>query len=303
MIDIYEDVPTFVAVVEFGGFAAAARQLNLSRSAVGKAIARLEARLGTQLLQRSTRRVTLTDDGQAFHEHCHRALAELKAGRSRLEQGRREISGILRVSMPVLYGRLKVAPVLIRLARRHPALALELDFRDGLVDLMRDKVDLAVRTGPLDTVSGLIAVRIGEERTTLYASPGYLNRRGRPEGPGMLDGHVALTYSRGGRSQPWVFPRADGPALVMRPASRFRFDDLGAVMDAATDGVGLAWLPDWLAGDGLRRGALLPVLPDVPPTISPIHAVWPAASHLPLRVRAAIDELKTGGDVSEPHGT
>lgn len=115
MTDIYEDVPTFVAVVEFGGFAAAARHLNLSRSAVGKAIAKLELRLGAQLLQRTTRRVTLTDDGQAFHEHCQRALAELQAGRSRLELGRREISGVLRVSMPILYGRLKVAPVLVGL--------------------------------------------------------------------------------------------------------------------------------------------------------------------------------------------
>lgn len=303
MIDIYEDVPTFVAVVEFGGFAAAARHLNLSRSAVGKAIARLEIRLGAQLLQRTTRRVTLTEDGHAFHLHCHRALAELEAGRSQLERGRREISGILRVSMPVLYGRLKVAPVLTRLAVRHQALALELDFRDGLVDLIGDRVDLAVRMGPLDPVAGLIAVRIGEERTMLCASPAYLDRRGYPEEPDMLDRHVAITYSRGGRTHPWTFPRAGDAALVVRPESRLRFNDLGAIMDAAIAGVGLAWVPDWLAADALRRGALLPVLPRSPPAVSPIHAVWPAASHLPPRVRTAIDELKTSFQVPEPPGS
>jgi len=300
MTDMFEDVPTFVAVVEFAGFATAARHLNLSRSAVGKTVAKLEARLGTPLLQRTTRRIALTEDGQVFYEHCRRALTELETGRARLDQGRREISGVLRVSMPVLYGRAKVAPVLTQLALQHQALTLELDFRDGLVDLLWDKVDLVVRMGPLDDVAGLIAVRIGEERTMLCASPSYLERHGHPERPDGLDGHVAITYARGGRTHPWTFPRAGGSPLVVRPVSKFRFDDLGAIMDAAVAGAGLAWLPDWLADDGLRRGVLLPVLPHVPPAISPIHAVWPAANYLPLRVRAAIDALKLAGAVLEP---
>ncbi len=292
MMDFIGEVPTFVAVVESGGFASAARRINLSRSAVGKAVAKLESRLGTQLLQRTTRHVALTEDGHAFYEHCQRAIAELEAGRSLLDQGRREIAGVLRVAMPVLYGRLRVAPVLTQLALRHEALALELDFHDGLVDLLRDKVDLAVRMGPLDNVAGLIAARIGDERTVLCASPSYLGRHGHPERPDALDGHVAITYARDGRTHNWTFPRNGGPPLVVRPASRYRFDDLGAIMDAAVAGVGLAWLPDWLAHDGLRSGALLPVLPDVPPMIAPIHAVWPAARRLPLRVRIAIDALK-----------
>ena len=292
MIDEFEDVPAFVAVVEAGGFASAARRLNLSRSAVGKAVARLEARLGVRLLQRTTRTVVPSEAGHGFYEHCRRALGELEAGRALLEQGRREVGGVLRVSMPVLYGRMRVAPVLTRLAIRHQALALELDFRDGLVDLARDRIDLAVRMGPLEDTASLVAVRIGEERTALCASPSYLERHGCPERPETLGGHVAITYVRDGRAQPWVFPRAGGAPLVVRPASRFRLDDLGAIMDAAVAGVGLAWLPDWLADDGLRGGALLRVLPEVPPTVSPIHAVWPAAKSLPPRVRAAIDLLK-----------
>ena len=293
MIDLFDEVPTFVAVVECGGFASAARRLNLSRSAVGKAVAKLETRLGAQLLQRTTRHVALTEDGHAFYEHCHRAMAELEAGRSLLDQGRREIGGVLRVAMPVLYGRLKVAPVLSRLALQHRTLALELDFHDGLVDLLRDKVDLAVRMGPLDNFAGLVVTRVGEERTMLCASPAYLERHGQPDRPDALDGHVAITYARDGRTHNWTFPRAGGPPLVVRPASRFRFDDLGAIMDAAVAGLGIAWLPDWLTDSGLRSGALLPVLPDTPPMITPIHAVWPSASHLPLRVRAAIDALKS----------
>jgi DNA-binding transcriptional LysR family regulator len=300
MTDLFDEIPTFVAVVEAGGFAAAARHLNLSRSAVGKAVARLEARLGAQLLQRTTRHVALTEDGHAFYEHCQRALAELRAGRFLLDQGRRDVGGVLRVSMPVLYGRLRVAPVLARLALEHQSLALELDFRDGLIDLTRDKFDLAVRMGPLHDIAGLIAVRIGEERTLLCASPSYLERHGHPEHPDRLEGHVAITYARDGRTQPWSFPRAGEPPLVARPQSRFRLDDLGAIMDASLAGIGLAWLPDWLVDDALRRGALLPVLPLMPPAIGPIHAVWPAAGYPPLRVRAAIDALKRVAAARDP---
>lgn len=298
MSDPFGDIPVFVAVVELGGFAAAARHLNLSRSAVGRTVAKLEARLGAELLRRTTRRVVPTEDGHAFFEHCRRAVAELEAGRSALDRGRREIGGVLRVSMPVLYGRSRVAPVLAQLALQHPALVLELDFRDGLVDLLQDRFDLAVRMGPLRTEAGLSAVRIGEERTVLCASPAYVACRGVPARPDALGDHVLVTYARGGRLQPWTFRTQDGSSLVVRPASRFRYDDLGAIMDAAVAGVGLAWLPDWLVDDAFRRGTLVPVLPDMPATIGPVHALWPTADHLPRRVRAALDALKRAGRAS-----
>ncbi len=146
--DIMPDLPVFVAAVEAGGFSAAAARLNLSRSAVGKTIARLEGRLGVRLFHRTTRSLTLTEDGQAFFEHCRRALNEVQAARTMLDSGRREAAGRLRVSVPVLFGRQCVAPVLIRLTEDHPKLELDINFSDRLVDVVEDGFDLAVRNGP-----------------------------------------------------------------------------------------------------------------------------------------------------------
>ena len=147
--EMLADLPVFVAAAEAGGFATAAARLHLSRSAVGKAVARLEGRLGTRLFHRTTRVLALTEDGAAFLDHGRRALAELQAGRAMLESGRREASGRLRVSMPVLFGRQCVAPVLIRLADAHPKLELDLNFSDRSADLVEDGFDLAIRNGAL----------------------------------------------------------------------------------------------------------------------------------------------------------
>lgn len=294
MIDLLNDVPAFVAAVEAGGFSAAARRLNLSRSAVGKAVARLEDRLGVRLFQRTTRSHSLTDDGQAFYEHCQRALGELRAGKALLETGRKTAGGKLRVSMPVLFGRLRVAPVLTRLAATHPGLELELDFRDRHVDLVHDAFDLAVRNGALGGGPGLMARRIAHERTTVCASPAYVDRHGLPAGLPDLARHQAVTYCRNGRTQTWLFPREGGPPHEVAPPTRLRFDDLGAILDAAVAGFGLAWLPDWLVGDSIGSGDLVRVLPDAPSLVSDVHAIWPEAPHLPVRVRVAIDALATG---------
>ena len=294
MTDIFDDVPAFVTVVEAGGFSAAARRLNLSRSAVGKAIARLEARLGIRLFHRTTRSQSLTEDGQVFHEYCQRALGELRAAKQLLESGRKTASGKLRISMPVLFGRLRVAPILTRLTTLHPDLALELDFRDSHVDLVHDGFDLVVRNGPLDGGLGLMTRRIAHERTMVCASPAYIERHGMPTGLSDLSRHRSVAYCRNGRTQAWLFPRDGDPPLEMSPVTRLRFDDLGAILDAAVAGFGLAWLPDWLVSDGIRSGELVQVLPDAASLTGDVHAIWPETPHLPMRVRIAIDALAAG---------
>lgn len=290
MTDAFNDIPAFVAAVEAGGFSAAARNLNLSRSTIGKAIRRLELRLGVRLFHRTTRSHNLTEDGQAFYERCQRAVGELQAGQAQLESGRKTVSGRLRVSVPVLFGRICVAPVLMQLAALHPELELELNFSDRPTDLIEDGFDLAVRTGPLDGSSGLMARFIVPERTMVFASPGYLEAHGAPQKLGDLADHQAITYGRNGRLQVWRFPDQG----ELSPPTRCRFDDLGAIADAAAAGYGLAWLPYWLVRDRVRSGELKPVLADHPPYISDIHAVWPETPHLPMRVRVAIDALVAG---------
>ena len=289
--DTFDDVPAFVAVVESGGFSAAARRLNQSRSAVGKAVARLEGRLGVRLFHRTTRSQSLTEDGQTFYERCRRALEELRAGTALLESGRKTVGGKLRVSMPVLFGRLCVAPVLTRLAAIHPALEIDLNFSDRPVDLIEDGFDLAVRNGPLGDASGLMAHRVARQRTLVFASPSYIDRHGAPVTLDDLPRHVAITYARGGRMEQWRFPREDAPPLDLTPQTRLRFDDLGAIADAAAAGFGLAWLPSWLVRDEIRSGALVHLLADVPALVSDSHAVWPQTPHLPMRVRVAVDAL------------
>ncbi len=291
MTDSFADVPVFVAVVEAAGFSVAARRLNLSRSAVGKAVARLEGRLGARLFHRTTRSQSLTEDGQAFYERCQRALDELRAGKALLESGRTTASGKLRVSMPVLFGRLCIAPVLTRLAAEHPDLDLDLGFSDRLADLIEDGYDLAVRMGPLGAGAGLKRRRIAHERMTVFASPDYLSRHGAPAALADLAHHRAVTYGRNGRVRTWLFPRDGAPPQEATPPTRLRFDDLDAIADAAAAGFGLAWLPHWLVRDRLRSGELVPVLADLPALVSDIHAIWPEAPYLPTRVRLAIDAL------------
>ena len=293
-MDSFSDVPAFVAVVEAGSFAVAARRLNLSRSAVGKAVARMEDRLGVRLFQRTTRSLGLTEDGQAYYERCQRALDELRAGQALLESGRRTASGKLRVSMPVLFGRRCVAPVLTRLAAAHPGLELDLNFNDRHIDFIEDGFDLAIRNGPLRDGSGLMSRLIARQKTMIYATPGYIERHGAPSSLDDLANHQAVTYARNGRGHAWWFRCAGAAPRDATPPTRLRFDDLDAIADAAVAGFGLAWLPDWLARSRVHSGDLVQVLPDAPALLTDIFAVWPESPHLPTRVRAAIDALVAG---------
>lgn len=291
MSEALNGIGVFVAAVEARGFSAAAARLNLSRSAVGKTVARLETRLGVRLFHRTTRSQVLTDDGQIFYERCLRALEELRAGEATLQSGRKEAIGRLRVSMPVLFGRRCVAPVLSRLARDHPKLELDLSFSDRLVDVAEDGFDLVIRNGPIGNGPGLMTRRIALQRMTVCAAPGYLQTAGIPLSPDDISNHHAVTYGRAGNIRSWLFPQSDAKPVEITPRSRMRFDDLSAITDAALAGLGLAWLPCWLIRDHVRAGTLVPLLAGYPRLVIETHALWPQSPHLPLRVRLAIDAI------------
>lgn len=291
MSEILSGVDVFVAAVETGSFSAAAERVRLTRSAVAKAVARIEARLGARLFHRTTRKQSLTEDGQVYYERCVRALEELRAGEATLETGRREASGRLRVSAPALFGRRCVAPVLSRLAAQHLKLELDLSFSDRLVDLIEDGFDLAIRNGAVGDGAGLMTRTVALQRMTVCASPAYIAAHGRPKTLDDLSSHHAIAYCRAGRVGAWQFPVANGRPFEATPPSRLRFDDLEAIAEAAEAGYGLAWLPCWLIRDRVRAGALAPVLEDAPRLVFKTNALWRQSPLMPMRVRLAIDAL------------
>ncbi|HEX7987272.1 MAG TPA: LysR family transcriptional regulator [Duganella sp.] len=288
----FDGVTVFVEAVRLGGFARAAEHLGLTRSAVGKAMARLEARLATRLFHRTTRAQSLTDDGQIYYEHCLRAQAELQAAEAQMASGRHDVAGRLRVSMPVLFGRHCIAPILLELARRHPSLELNLSFSDRPVDVLAEGFDLAIRCGVLGAESeGLRARKLAVLRKRVCASPAYVAACGQPRASAELAAHGILIYRRAERINTWQLPDATGKIVDLALTSRLQLDDLEAIADAAVAGMGLAWLPEWLVRERLRSGALVGVMDDQPGATMDCHALWPATPHMSLRLRLAVDAL------------
>jgi DNA-binding transcriptional LysR family regulator len=286
-----DGVGVFVAVVEAGSFAVAAQRLAVTRSAVAKTIARVEQRLKVRLFNRTTRKQSLTDHGQAYYERCVRALAELEAAEECLESNRKAPAGKLRVTAPVLFGRHCVAPTLLALSEQHRDLQLEVSFNDRVVDLVEEGFDLAVRVGPLPDSSNLVARRLGVQRMGICASPEYLARHGCPSNAGELNGHLRIAYLSAGRAVPWRVFGDDGEVLVPQVKIRLGFDDLQAIADAAIAGAGLAWLPCWMMSPEVKAGRLAVVVSGDHMPGTEIHAVWPRATHLPMKVRVAVDAL------------
>ncbi|EMT6396386.1 TPA: LysR substrate-binding domain-containing protein [Klebsiella oxytoca] len=291
MTDTLKDIPVFVAAVEAGSFSQAAIRLHLSRSAVGKSIARLEERLGVRLFQRTTRSQSLTDNGALFYERCQRALEEIRGAESLLETGKQQVSGRLRVAMPVLFGRQCVAPLLIELAQEHPGLELEMSFSDRVVDLVEEGFDMAVRNGPLQDSSVLVARKLGEHRMVLCAAPDYLLKKGLPQSVDDLPHHAAINDLQAGRVLSWQLMDKEGVSHTFTPRSSLNMDDLQAICDAALAGHGIAWLPCWMASKEIHQGKLVPLLKQAPDVRFDVHAVWQQTPHLPLRVRIAVDML------------
>jgi DNA-binding transcriptional LysR family regulator len=293
--DRLSGVLTFVQAAEAGSFALAAQRLSLSRSAVGKSIARLEQRLGTRLFHRTTRSQTLTEEGQVFYDRCVRALSELEAAEAALDSGRRVPAGPLRVSLPVLFGRYCAVPVLLEMARRYPDLQLDLSFTDRVVDLMEENFDLAVRVAPLASRfasrSGLVARRLGTMAVLVCASPKYLAARGKPKTTADLDNHDTIIYARQSSVASWFFLNEDGRREQIQIRSRLRFDDLEAIADAAVAGTGVTWLPSLLVAKHLREGRLVELALGKRRFGVDTYAVWQRTRHLSSKVRVAVDEL------------
>lgn len=294
MRDRLDGISVFVDVVETGGFARAAERLALSRSAVGKSIARLEERLGVRLFHRTTRSQSLTEDGHIYYERCLRVLEEIRSAEAMLESGRREVAGKLKVTMPVLFGRYCVEPVLLELAQKHEKLELDLRFSDAVADLIGEGYDLAIRNRSPGGGSGLQTRKIAVQSKVFCASPSYLSAKGIPATPEELAGHDILMHSWNGQHLPWIYRNLDGSYSEAPVSWRLQFDNVEAVMDAALRGLGVAWVPSWLVRSRIETGQIVQILSDYPSQPLETYAVWPMLTHLPMRLRVAIDALAEG---------
>ncbi len=245
-----------------------------------------------RLLNRTTRRQSLTDFGRAYYERCRVVLAEAEAADALAADEFSEPRGKLRVTMPAHFGRHCVTPILLRLARQYPMLELDLSLSDRFADLSEDGYDLAIRTGALDDKAGVIARRVARQGMVVCAAPAYLQRHAEPRRIEDLADHQAIVYRRLGQVvQPWLFVREGQAAQEIMPTGRLRLDDLDAIADAAAEGMGLAWLPYWLVRERIQAGALEALLPDQPRYLYDCHALWLQTPHLPLKVRLAVDAL------------
>ena len=280
----------FAKVVESNSFSGAAKALGRSKSAVSKLVAGLEDEMGARLLNRTTRRLSLTEAGLAFYEGAARALAAAEEAEAAVTQLSTAPRGVLRVNAPMSFGVRHVAPALADFMAAYPELAVELDLNDRVVDLVEEGYDLAVRVVRLSD-SSLIARRLAPSRFVLSAAPSYLARRGTPLEPEDLAGHDCLIYSYQTTGERWRFQGPGGTRQV-RIAGRLRANNGDALLGAALGGAGVALLPSFICGEAVRDGRLVQLMPDWNRRQDvEVCAVYPASRNLSPKVRVFIDFL------------
>lgn len=277
----------FVQAAEARSFSEAGRSLGVSSSAVGKSVSRLEERLGVRLFHRSTRSITLTAEGALFLERCRRILCEVEAAELELSETQHAPRGRLRISLP-LVGML-VMPALTAFMHRYPAIELDVDFSDRLVDVIEEGFDVVIRTGE-PTDSRLMSRPLGCYRLQLVASPDYLASRGTPEVPADLARHACLQHKfpTTGKLEPWPLKRAEGVPEWKLPASMV-CNTSAALLDVAVAGLGIACLPDFMVQQAIGRGELVAVLDTHVEHQGTFRLLWPSSKHLAPKLRVFID--------------
>jgi LysR family transcriptional regulator for bpeEF and oprC len=279
----------FVKVAERLSFVRAAADLGITQSGVSNAISRLEDQIGTPLLARTTRKVSLTEHGAAFFERCRQALAEIEEAELVLKNAQLKPSGNLRIDVPVSFGRIKVVPLLGAFQARYPDIALRVTFNDRLVDHIEESIDVSVRFGVLQD-SSLIARRLGGAQLSVVGAPRYFAKFGQPKKPEDLAGHncLAFTFRDTRLAREWRFARAGGETALPVQGT-MSLSDGASVCDAARAGYGLAQLQDFFIDALIARGQLVPVLEKFKPAAQPIWLVYPQARHLSPKVRVFVD--------------
>lgn len=288
-MDKYQEMRAFVAVVDAGSFVAAADALRLSKPSVSRHIGDLESRLGVRLLHRTTRSLSLTDEGEVFHARCQELLAGIDDAEAEVTSRAGEASGLIRVNAPVTFGNLHLAPLWGEFRSRHPKVVLDVTLGERVVDLVEEGYDLAVRIAQLPA-SSLISRKLSSTRMMLCASPAYLRRAGRPKHPSDLAGHAILAYSHLSSGDDWSFDSPEG-RITVRTTPCIRANSGDTCRVGALHHQGIILQPSFLVGDDLKSGALVEVLPRYRSIELDIHAVYPTRKHVSPKVRLMIDFL------------
>jgi DNA-binding transcriptional LysR family regulator len=284
----FDDILAFTRVVELESYTKAARRLGISKSMVSRRVARLEGKLGTRLLVRSTRGLTPTEAGRTFAARAARSLAELQEAETEVKEGEREPSGVLRIAAPLSFGITHLGPALAEFAQQYPRIGIDVCFSDRYVDLVEDRFDAAIRIGVLKD-SSLIGRKLSPIRALAAASPAYLAGHGRPTTPRDLLQHRCLSYSGVAAQEQWRF-RMGGRWLAIKPQGSFRADNGEVLRETAAAGLGVTALPSFILSPALESGALEPILTDFALPERGLYVLRHGGPP-PLRVRLLIDFL------------
>ncbi|MBA1148532.1 LysR family transcriptional regulator [Ectothiorhodospiraceae bacterium WFHF3C12] len=288
-MDRFQEMQVFVAVVEAGNFVHATDTVGLSKAAVSRYVAHLEARLGVRLLHRTTRTLSLTEEGEVFYTRCKDLLAELEEYEAEITSRSGRAVGQVRVNAPLTFGNLHLAPLWGEFRAEHPDVSLDVTLSDRVVDLVEEGYDLAVRIARLPS-SNLISRKLSATRMVLCASPGYVERFGAPSHPEELADHRVWAYSYFAGGDEWPFEGPDGPvAARIRPVMRTNSGDTCRV--GALQGRRIVLQPSFIVGPDLERGDLIELMPAYRSVELGIYALYPSRKHLSPKVRLLIDFL------------
>lgn len=285
-----DEMRTFCAVAESGNFSAAARRLQLTRSAVSKSIRKLEDELQARLFHRTTRRISLTEAGEVYFQHARLALQAVDAAADAVASLTREPQGRIRATAPMSFGLTRLADIIGEFLQAYPQLSIELCLDDGRIDLIGGGFDMAVRIGDLPD-SGMVARRIGQMPAVLVASPAYVDSHGQPEIPEDLSDHDCLLYAFRRSGHEWQFTR-DGRTQSMRVSGRYEVNSSIALRKAVLAGNGISRIPEYLVADDIQTGRLVQLLPRYRMDTSPVQAVFPEPGLIPRKTRLLADFLE-----------
>lgn len=289
-MDRLAEIETFVRVAETGGIGAAAERLGVAKSAVSRRLKELEERLGVRLVQRTTRRLSLTETGRAYYERAVSILANLEEADQAAAAIHGTLSGRMRIAAPLSFGIRHLGPAISDFLCQHDALSIELDLNDRRVDLVDDGFDLAIRIGVLED-SSLIARKLFDARNVLCASPAYLERHGEPQQPDELTGHTGFHYTNTPERRGWTWLDPAGREQSVQMQSRLTANNGDILLEAAEAGLGVCLLPTFIAHGSVEAGRVVPILREIQWRRTACYAVYPPGRHLSAKVRALVDFL------------
>ena len=289
-MDQFKQISTFVDVINRGSLSAAARAEGIAPAMIGRRLDALEERLGVKLLQRTTRKIALTNEGAAFLESCQRILLDLENAETQVSERSARPSGQLIISAPAGFGRQHVAPLIPSFLTEYRDVSVTLNLNDRVVDLIGEGVDVAIRIADLAD-SNLIGVKLADNKRVVVAAPEYVKKFGTPYSLDELSQHLCLTISSEGSQRGWTF-RQNGKNVVLKVQGNMACNDGAVLHDWALQGRGLAWRSMWEVGGEIESGKLITVLDEFAAPGNDIYAVFAQRQHLPLRIRAFVDFLR-----------